>query len=94
MTRFFYISYILYRGLKHDLGILLAELKVLFDIILSVVVIRIPLFNLLVFLITYIFRLPMEYLSSIDLSAILRTVSINCQGAQVIISIIANYLLY
>ena len=85
ITRFLYITYILYRGLKYDLKLVVAELKVLFDIILSqlVIVIRIPFFNTLVLYITLLFRWIMEYLSSIDFSTILRSVNISCQGAQV-----------
>ena len=79
------MTYILYRGLKYDLSLLVADLKVLFDIILIqlAAVIRIPFFSTLVLYITFVFRLLMEFMSSIDLSLILKTVSINCQGSQV-----------
>ena len=81
------MTYILYRGLKYDLNLIVADLKVLFDIILIqlAVVIRIPFFNTIVLYITLVFRLLMEFMSSIDLSLILKTVSISCQGSQVFI---------
>ena len=81
------MTYILYRGLKYDLNLVVADLKVLFDIILTqlAAVIRIPFFSTLVLYITLVFRLLMEFMSSIDLSLILKTVSINCKGSQVFI---------
>ena len=85
ITRIYYMTYILYRGLKYDLNLLVADLKVLFDTILTqlAALIRIPLFNTIVLYITLAFRLLMEYLSSIDLSFILNSVNISCQGSQV-----------